>query len=135
MKKYLRFLPVLLIVGLMAFAYFSGAYKTITFDNLRQHHRELQVLVDDEPYMAPFLFMLVYIAATTLSIPGGIFLSLIGGYLFHQPYCTIYVVVAATIGATLLFLAARFAFGKSLKEKASPWLGKMKKGFNENATR
>jgi uncharacterized membrane protein YdjX (TVP38/TMEM64 family) len=43
------------------------------------------------------------------------------------------VLIGATIGATLLFLAARTALGESLRKKAGPLLTKMEKGFKENA--
>ena len=71
--------------------------------------------------------------STALSVPGAVFLTLLGGYLFPQPFSTIYVVFSATCGATLIFLAARTALKEILKKKAGPFLQKMEKGFQENA--
>jgi uncharacterized membrane protein YdjX (TVP38/TMEM64 family) len=42
-------------------------------------------------------------------------------------------VIAATIGASLVFLAARTALGDSLRRRAGPWLRRMEDGFRENA--
>jgi Uncharacterized conserved protein len=42
-------------------------------------------------------------------------------------------VVAATAGATLLFLAARTAFGDSLRRRAGPWLRRLQEGFQADA--
>jgi uncharacterized membrane protein YdjX (TVP38/TMEM64 family) len=42
-------------------------------------------------------------------------------------------VIGATIGATAVFLAARYAFADLLRGKAAPWLKKMEAGFRENA--
>ena len=42
-------------------------------------------------------------------------------------------VVAATIGATIIFLIAKSSFGEALAAKAGPWIGKLRKGFQENA--
>ena len=42
-------------------------------------------------------------------------------------------VIAATIGASLLFLATRSALGDFLRAKAGPWLVKLQDGFAENA--
>ena len=69
---------------------------------------------------------------TALSLPGGALLSIIGGFLFGVPLSTIYVVVGATIGATIIFLAARTAIGDLLKRKAGPFLSKMDTGFQKN---
>lgn len=133
MAKFKRFIPLIIIIALMAVGYFTGFYKALNFDNLRQHHMELMQLVENHPVLAPLIFMGIYLVATALSIPGGLFLSLIGGYLFHQPWSTIYVLIGATIGATCLFLAARTALGDALKKKGGPWLAKMEEGFNKNA--
>ncbi|NGX37544.1 MAG: hypothetical protein K1000chlam2_00700 [Chlamydiae bacterium] len=133
MKKFKRFLPIIIIVAAMAVIYFTGAYHALTYENLKFHHMELLEYVNDHPILTPFMFMGTYLVATSLSIPGGLFLSLIGGFLFPQPFCTIYVLIGATIGATCLFLAARTALGDALKKKAGPWLSKMEGGFNKNA--
>jgi len=42
-------------------------------------------------------------------------------------------VIGATLGATLLFIAARFVIGDPLRARAGPWLKRMEAGFNQNA--
>ena len=74
-----------------------------------------------------------YIIAVAISIPGAVILSLIGGFLFGIILGTLYVIISATIGATIIFLAARSAFHALLLAKATPWLEKMEKGFQKNA--
>lgn len=133
MKKFNRYIPILIIVILMLIGYFSGIYKALDFETLKYHHNEITEHVNNNPIMAPLIFLGAYVVVAALSIPVAIMLSLLSGFLFPQPLCTLYVVIGATIGATLIFLAARTAFGDSLKEKARPFLGKMKKGFNKNA--
>lgn len=128
-----KFIPILIIITLMLVGYFTGFYRSLDFDTLKYHHNELIEYVNNNPIMTPFMFMGAYAASTALSIPGGLLLSLLGGFLFRQPLCTIYVVIGATTGATLLFLAARTALGDFLKKRAGPFLKKMEKGFNENA--
>ena len=61
------------------------------------------------------------------------FRTFAGGFLFSFLIRTIYVVAAATLGATGIFLAARSALGPSLRSRAGPWLRGMEEGFNENA--
>jgi len=133
MKKYLKYLPILLIVIVMAVGYFSGVYKAIDFETLKYHHNELTEFVNNNRIKTSFMFIGTYIAVAALSIPGGLILSLLGGFLFPQPLCTLYVVFGATIGATLLFLAARTALKGHLEKKARPFIEKMRGGFNKNA--
>lgn len=133
MKKYLKYLPILLIVILMAVLYFSGFYKALDFETLKYHHNELTEFVNNNRIQTSFMFIGAYIAVAALSIPGGLILSLLGGFLFPQPLCTLYVVFGATIGATLLFLAAKTALKGHLEKKARPFFDKMRSGFNKNA--
>lgn len=134
MKQQLkRFWPLIIILIGMAVIYFSGAYRYLSFDALKSYHHTLKTFVAAHPIATPVLYILIYILSTALSIPGAIFLTLIGGYLFPQPLSTIYVVLSATCGATLIFLAARTALKNPLKKKAGPFLKKMEKGFNDNA--
>ncbi|WP_194848062.1 TVP38/TMEM64 family protein [Candidatus Neptunochlamydia vexilliferae] len=131
MKKWI---PLTIIVILMLIAYFSGLTDYLTFDNIKEHREKLLTYIAHYPMLAPFLFILIYIVTVTLSIPAGAVLSLIGGFLFGVPLSTFYVTIAATIGATFIFLAARTALGDLLKKKAGPFLSKMEAGFQKNAT-
>ena len=100
----------------MGIIYFSGAANSICFESLRTYHETLKTFVELHPIGVPIIFCLVYITSTALSIPGAVFLTLLGGYLFPQPFSTIYVVISATCGATLIFLAARTALKELLKK-------------------
>jgi len=128
-----RFLLLTIILVGMAVIYFTGAYKYLSFETLKANHKLLKTFIAHHPVFVPFLFIFSYIIFTALSVPGGIFLSLLGGYLFSQPLSTIYVVFSATCGATLIFLAARTALGDSLRNKAGPFFKKMESGFQKNA--
>lgn len=132
-KRLLQLLPVAIILLLMLFAYFFGLGEYLTFGELKRHREALTSFVESYPLAAPLLYTLTYAVSTALSIPGAIFLTLFGGFLFPQPFATIYVVTGATIGAIIIFLAARTALGETLKEKAGPRLKKMQKGFQEDA--
>ena len=56
---------------------------------------------------APLVFMLIYIVGTVFFFPGSV-LTLLGGALFGPVAGTFYNLTAATIGAMLSFLMARF---------------------------
>ena len=128
-----RFIPIAIIVLLMAVAYFAGIGDYLTQEQLKQHRAELKQLVEQHPVAAPLAYIAIYTTATALSVPGALFLTLIGGFLFAQPMATVYVVFSATTGAIAIFLAAKTALGPTLKEKVSGKLGKMRDGFNDDA--
>lgn len=132
-KRLLKYLPILFILIGMAIIYFSGIYHYFSLEALRTYHKALKAFVEMHPISVPILFCIVYIISTSLSVPGAVFLTLLGGYLFPQPLSTIYVVLSATCGAILIFLASRTALKDILLKKAGPFLKKMEKGFQENA--
>lgn len=132
-KNFVKYLPILLILIGMATIYFSGIYHYLSLDYLRMYHKSLKAFVEMHPIAVPIVFCLVYIISVALSVPGAVLLTLLGGYLFPQPFSTIYVVVSATCGAALIFLAARTALNEILLKKAGPFLKKMENGFQENA--
>jgi len=130
MKKWI---PIIVIALLTAAAYFLGVADYFTYEKLQQHHETLSQYVSENFAATSILFISTYFVSTALSLPIGIYLSLVGGFLFPQPYSTLYVVIGATAGASTLFWAAKTALRDTLREKVSPFLSKMKKGFNENA--
>lgn len=131
-KNITRFLPIAIIFLCVAVVYFTGAYKYLTWASVKMHHRALRDYLSAHPFQTPIAFIFVYILTTALSIPGGIILSLLGGFLFPQPFSTIYVVISATCGATIIFLSMKTAFGESLKKTAEPLLQKIEKDFSEH---
>ena len=121
-----------LLVAVALLVAFAPDNQTI-LAALREHRATLLALVAENLVVADLVFMAVYALAIALSIPGGAMMTIVGGFLFGPLRTAIYVVIAATVGATALFLIARGAVGDSLRARAGPWLGKMEAGFQENA--
>jgi uncharacterized membrane protein YdjX (TVP38/TMEM64 family) len=128
-----RLLPVIVLgAGLTAFFAF-GLNEYLTFDTLRQNRVWLLQQVEESALLAALAYIGLYIAVVAFSLPGGAVMTIAGGFLFGQWLGTVYVIFAATIGATVLFVAARTALGDALRAKAGPFLKKMEAGFQENA--
>ena len=119
----------LVIVGLLS----SGVQDFLSLDALRENRETLLTIVAGNYVAAAALFMVIYIAAVTFSIPGAVWLSIAGGFVFSAGPATVYIVVAATIGATLVFLLARYVLGDILRQKAGGAVDHMRAGFQENA--
>jgi uncharacterized membrane protein YdjX (TVP38/TMEM64 family) len=128
-----RLLPLGLLLLAIVAAFGLGLDDYISFEQLERNRAQLLALVDRHPVLAPLAFMLVYAAVIALSVPGGAILTVAGGFLFGVGAGTCYVVIAATAGATVVFLIARTALGDSLRQKAGPAMRRMEAGFRDNA--
>jgi len=82
----------------------------------------LQLWLQDAGAAAPVLFMIVYAVGTIFFLPGSL-VTLLGGALFGPYWGTFYNLTAATIGAMLSFLIARYLAADWVSKKAG---GKMK---------
>ena len=128
-----RFGPLVALLLAIAAVYISGAHRYLTLSAVAEHRDSLQQYVDQNPVLAIGSYMLVYISAVAFSLPGGALLTILGGFLFGAIIGSTATVVAATIGATAVFLIARTALGDVLVRKAGPWIKKLADGFNDDA--
>ncbi len=132
-RPWRRILPLaLLAVGLIAFLAF-GLDDYVSFDKLQKHREVLLEYVAAHGVLAVILYLVFYVAVIAFSLPGGAFMTITGGFLFGVWAGAVYAVLAATVGAMALYLAARFALGDLLRAKAGPAVRKMEAGFRENA--
>ncbi len=122
---------VALMVGMGAFFAF-GLDDYFTLEALKENRGVLREWVTAHGVAAGLVYAAVYALAISLSIPGGLILTVAGGFLFGPYWATVYVVVGATIGSTVVFLAARYALADFLRAKAGSALAKMEAGFNEH---
>ncbi len=127
-----RYLPLTVLLVLMLTAYWTGIAEYFSFASLKEHRTTLTTFVAQHPIASPICYMVVYAISTALSIPGGAILSVIGGFLFPQPFSMLFVIVGATTGAAAVFLAAKTALGEQMKKRAGPLLKKMNQGFKKN---
>ena len=128
-----RIIPVaILVLGLILF-FALGLDEYASFEALAGNRRWLIDAVADHAVLSALIFFLTYATMIAFSIPGGAVMSVAGGFLFGQWFGLLYNVSAATLGATILFIAAKWAVGDSLRKRAGPWLQRMEEGFRKNA--
>ena len=128
-----RWLPLVALVALMALVFAMGWHKYLSFKTIGINYDVLKTFIAEHFPAALALYSLIYIAVVALSLPGGLIMTLAGGLLFGWQIGAPATVVAATIGATLVFLIAKTSFGEALAAKAGPWLAKLREGFQDNA--
>ncbi|NIY74711.1 TVP38/TMEM64 family protein [Thalassospira sp. HF15] len=128
-----KLLPVMLLICGLVLVWASGVLDLLSFETLRENRDLLQGFVADNPVSSILVFMGLYVVSVALSLPIGSILTITGGFLFGSFLATTYVVLAATIGATIVYLAARYAFYDLMQAKAGNAIRKMEAGFSENA--
>lgn len=128
-----RLIPlVVLAAGLVAFFVLDlGQY--VTLDALKENREFLQTFVAENTALAFTVYMAIYTVMVAFSLPGALIATLTGGFLFGTIFGGLATVVAATIGATIVFLIAKTALGDTLRAKAGPGIQKMEAGFQKNA--
>ena len=127
-----RFWPILLLVVLLLAAWASGAAKLLTFEALADHRASLAATVAAHPIAAGAGYVLAYIIAVALSLPGAVVLTLAGGLLFGPWLGTALTVLGATIGACLLFLAARGALAPLVAGRAAGLVERLRPGLEND---
>jgi uncharacterized membrane protein YdjX (TVP38/TMEM64 family) len=110
----------------------TGTLDYLSFAELARNRDWLVGLVEELGFAAPIVFVLVYALCTALSLPTGLLLSTLSGFLFGTWLGGLVNVVGATLGATLIFLAARTALADLLRARAGPFLRKLETGFRED---
>lgn len=133
-KSLVKRLMPLGIIALALAAFFAlGGPDYVSIDSLRENREALSAFVGNNFITAILGFILIYAILTGISFPGASFLSIFGGFLFGTWVGGSAIVVGATIGATAIFLAARYAIGDFLKKKTgSKSLKKFEAGLKEN---
>lgn len=128
-----RILPLLILILLLLLSFYLRLDRYLNFNSLQKHRTTLLAWTEAHYLLTVLSFMGIYIIAVAISVPGAIFLTLTGGFLFGIIWGTLYVVISATIGATLLFFAVHSALNEWLSQKTARWIVKMRQGFRKNA--
>jgi uncharacterized membrane protein YdjX (TVP38/TMEM64 family) len=128
-----RLMPLAALLLALLLAYVFDLQRFLSFETIEAHHQALQRFVDTRPVVTALAFLLVYAGSVAISLPGAIFLTIAGGFLFGVWLGSLLAVVGATIGAVCVFFVAKTSLGDSLKTSAGPWLKRMQGGFNDNA--
>ena len=107
----------------------------LSFDALAQNREALEAFRDAHYLATAAVFILAYVAIVAFSLPGATIATLTGGFLFGVFPGTLFNVLAATIGAAVVFLAARWGLGAKLAQKMEAGDGlvsRIKAGIDEN---
>ena len=128
-----RMLPAaVLVTGLVLF-FVLDLDRYFNFEMLQEHRNWLMDKIEEFGVLAILLYTLLYMTLTAFSIPLGGVLTIAAGFFFGTLVAASCAVIGGTLGAVIVFLAARTAFGELLRAKAGSALERMEAGFRRNA--
>ena len=133
-RGFTRHLPLIAIVTVAIIGAFT-LKDYLSFETLRDN-REALLAFRDANYVATVgVFVLAYALIVAFSLPGATIATLTGGFLFATFPGALFNITGATIGATAIFLAARWGLGARLGAKMEASTGAVKRikdGIDEN---
>jgi uncharacterized membrane protein YdjX (TVP38/TMEM64 family) len=105
----------------------------LTVDMLRIHRHGLATWVDGNVALAALGYVALYAAAAAMAIPCGVILSVLGGFVFGVGLGAPLAVASATLGAALLFIAARAVLGPRAAERLGEPAARIAEGLRRDA--
>jgi len=130
----LRRLPLILLLAVAGLGAFTMR-DHLSFQTLSDNRDALIALRDMNYGLAALGFVGAYVLIVAFSLPGATIATLAGGFLFGTWPGTLFNMLAATIGATIIFLAARAGLGDRLAARmdaADGTIRRIKRGIDEN---
>jgi uncharacterized membrane protein YdjX (TVP38/TMEM64 family) len=111
----------------------TGLASYLSLDTLKTHRGTLTAWVAGNTVLAALAYVAAYAVAVAFSMPGAVFLTLSGGFLFGATLGTMLTVIGATIGATLIFLFAKTLLGQNALDRFGAPAAKLAEGIRRNA--
>lgn len=124
-------LPILLLAGLGLFFGFGGQ-DYFGWQAISAHYAAMKQSTESHLFLAAATFLLMYVLSVSFSLPVALPLTLTGGALFGWPAVAM-VLIGATVGATVVFIAARTVFADLARRRAGPFIARLEDGFTQNA--
>ena len=131
-----QFIPLLVLGAGLCLILSVMWYYDIRLDqqfwvNIAARYDILTQWIEQLYLMMSIAFIAGYTIAVAFSVPGAVFLTLLGGALFGW-MAVIMVVFSASLGALLVFLAARGACASFFQASGSRFINRLKNGFDKS---
>ena len=132
-RKWLKLLILALFLGAIGAFFALGGQQYLSLDTVKSNRDALLDFTRDHRLAMIGAAFLIYTVAVACSLPGALVLSLTCGFLFGRWVGSLVIVAAATLGATLVFLAARYLIADWARSRMGALGQKINEGFSENA--
>ncbi len=128
MKKYLL---VCVVIAVVAAYWVFDLDRYLSLAGIKAGQTQLDSWRSGAPVLAGLGFFGLYIAVTSLSLPGAAALTLAAGAIFGLIWGLVIVSFASAIGATLAFLVARFILRDSVQKRFGDRLQTLNRGIEQ----
>ena len=131
MKKS-KIILVLAIAAVVAVFFAFDLGRFLDPDFLRQQQEQINNYYHENPWRTISIYFLTYVLMAALSLPGAVWVTLIGGAIFGVVAGTIIISFASTIGATLALLVARFLLRDWVQDRFGNRLKTVNEGIEQD---
>lgn len=125
-------LPLALLIAGLAALWAFGLQQHLSWPSLARHQAELLAVVAARPISTGAAYVAIYIVVVACSLPEAAFVTVAGGLLFGTVAGAALAVIGSSIGAVILFLAARYAFADLMAARAAPLMARIRPGLERD---
>jgi uncharacterized membrane protein YdjX (TVP38/TMEM64 family) len=125
-------LPLALLFAGLAALWAFGLQQDLSWPGLARHQADLLAIVAARPITTGGAYVAIYIVTVACSLPEGAVVTVAGGLLFGTALGAVLAVVGSSVGAVILFLAARYAFADLLAVRAAPLMARIRPGLERD---
>jgi uncharacterized membrane protein YdjX (TVP38/TMEM64 family) len=131
-KMMKKILLLLMLIGVVAAFFIFDLNRYFTLSYLKISKDQFATFYSENTVLTIFLFILIYIAVTALSLPGAAVMTLAGGALFGFVVGVIAVSFASAIGASLACFVSRYFLRDWIEQKFGNKLGVINAGVEKD---
>ena len=129
-RRWLALGPMAAVLLVAAWAAWN---QIVTVETIATLHERFHDAINSHLAAAVLIYVVAYAAIVSLSLPSGGLMTLTGGLVFGWLIGGIAAIVAATLGASILFSLTRFAAGGRVAAQLGPKVAKFQEGFQRDA--
>ncbi|HEY9058525.1 MAG TPA: TVP38/TMEM64 family protein [Aurantimonas sp.] len=128
-----RYLPLAIIAAGLLLAYGLGLHRHLSLDSFLASREMLGRFVSQNILLASAAYVVGYAIMVGFAFPAAAIFTIASGFLFGWFLGGLLTIIGATIGATMIFLAARYAVGDLLRQRAGGAIARFADGFRDDA--
>jgi uncharacterized membrane protein YdjX (TVP38/TMEM64 family) len=130
--RFKHLLPLALLAACLVALWAFGLRQDLSWSSLARHQAELLAAVAARPFETGGAYVLIYIVLVACSVPEAAIVTVAGGLLFGTVLGGALAVIGASLGAVVLFLAARAAIVDLMAERAAPFMARIRPGIERD---
>jgi uncharacterized membrane protein YdjX (TVP38/TMEM64 family) len=131
-RSWWRWLLLAILLASLGGFYLLGLQDYFSWEGVRSSTADLKAQTSEHLLLATVAFFALYTVMTAFSVPAAWILTVVAGALFGRFLGAGIALLAATVGATLAFLSARFLLGDWVQSRFADRLESFNRGFEKD---